>query len=896
MDRHHFLAGMHSALRPRNYIEIGINDGRGLALSRSRTIGVDPAFKITAEFACDVKMVRKTSDEFFAGPDPIARFPEGVVDFTFIDGLHLFEFALRDFINAERLSAPTSIVIFDDMLPRSAEEAARDRHTYFWTGDVFKVASVLERYRPDLVIVPLDTAPTGLLLVAACDPTSTVLADNYDAIVSEYVAADPQVVPDAVLRRTDAAEPGAVLQSPVWAEVAAARDSGAELPPTVRTLRALCGTAAQVPSSPMPQAAAQPKPVAQPKPGAPPKPARQPQPKPSVGNDVPRATRRRRLRGVKRRVAGSRLVEIRDRLDRRCLDTLGLAAGLASSSRGRDTLRRIEAAIGGHRIRHLVVIAAEAPAAVGRVFARRYPSAEITVLAHTDRVGVRRPRRRVTVHAAPTVQAMHEVLSLRPAAQVIIDSTVDRTIKRAGLRQLLFHVAADGLYLVDGLDSLRKAERQTKGGHDVWEALSRILQVKVDPDRVAHDGPDVDDAARADAVSSATHDGHLITVRKTGHHVLQLHDPEAERVLAGRIGPEWGRVLQTRPPVDEPIRGRAHANRLEKSFRTAMPVPRMYLREYRDVVCAPRQLAVQDDVVLPISFHHGLRGRLLSRSPLVEPAGPHFATVDPALATADRLPGTYYHLDSEFPGHFGHFMTEDIAKLWGWEAARADHPDIKILLSTLERQGRPSTVQRTLLEAWGISPTDVVCIDRPVRVDLLVGATQMFYNGIYVHPEMHGIWGRLRDRLRPADNGEQPRRLFATRPADALRPCRNADQVEALFAEYGFEIVRPELLSIPEQVDLFAGAEVIAGFAGSALFNGIYKTGPARWIVISSDRYLSRNEWAIAASKGHEYHHFFGEAERKPGQTEPWRVFQSPYSLDLATVGDALRAVLDSCS
>jgi hypothetical protein len=76
MYRHDFLSGVHAALTPRSYVEIGINDGRGLARSRARTIGVDPDYKITAEFDCDVQMVRRTSDEFFAQPDPIARFRE----------------------------------------------------------------------------------------------------------------------------------------------------------------------------------------------------------------------------------------------------------------------------------------------------------------------------------------------------------------------------------------------------------------------------------------------------------------------------------------------------------------------------------------------------------------------------------------------------------------------------------------------------------------------------------------------------------------------------------------------------------------------------------------------------------------------------------------------------
>ncbi len=226
MKRHEFLRGVHTACQPRSYLEIGINDGRSLALSRTRSIGVDPAFKITSELHCDLQLVKATSDDFFAGPEPVRHFQDGVVDLAFIDGLHILEFALRDFINIERQCGWTSVVVFDDMLPRSVDEAARDRHTTAWTGDVFKIAQVLDRYRPDLTCIALDTEPTGMLLVLGADPTSTALPDRYDDIIAEFVRDDPQEVPKEVLRRSAAADPQRVLDGGFWPELIAARDGG----------------------------------------------------------------------------------------------------------------------------------------------------------------------------------------------------------------------------------------------------------------------------------------------------------------------------------------------------------------------------------------------------------------------------------------------------------------------------------------------------------------------------------------------------------------------------------------------------------------------------------------------------------------------------------------------
>ena len=109
--------------------------------------------------------------------------------------MHLFEFALRDFINVERYTSPTSVVVLDDMLPRSVTEAARDRTTSQWTGDVYKMVDVLREHRPDLTVVRVNTKPTGVVVVFGADSSSTVLRDHYDEILAAAIVPDPQPVP-----------------------------------------------------------------------------------------------------------------------------------------------------------------------------------------------------------------------------------------------------------------------------------------------------------------------------------------------------------------------------------------------------------------------------------------------------------------------------------------------------------------------------------------------------------------------------------------------------------------------------------------------------------------------------------------------------------------------------
>ena len=212
-----FLGELHARLRPRTYLEVGVRGGHSLARARPQTVsvGIDPEFAIKVPLRGTVSLERTTSDEYFARRDA-ADWLGGEVELAFIDGMHLFEFALRDFINVEKHCTWSSVIVFDDMFPRNVDEAARDRHTNAWTGDVFHMQHVLREYRPDLTVLVADTQPTGLLLVTGLDPASTVLEDAYDEIVERYVKDDPQDVPDDVLHRAGALDPAALLRSPLW--------------------------------------------------------------------------------------------------------------------------------------------------------------------------------------------------------------------------------------------------------------------------------------------------------------------------------------------------------------------------------------------------------------------------------------------------------------------------------------------------------------------------------------------------------------------------------------------------------------------------------------------------------------------------------------------------------
>ena len=191
------LERLHRVLSPQTYLEIGVNEGASLRLSQFPTIAIDPdtsrlrdVFKGKSQFF----LFQMGSDAFFRSHDP-KHYLGKEVDFAFIDGMHWWEFILRDFANVERHARPNSVIALHDCLPTNAYIAERENESVrrkamgapenLWAGDGWKVLPILKKYRPDLHIIALDAPPTGLVLITNLNPDSNILRDQYFEICRE---------------------------------------------------------------------------------------------------------------------------------------------------------------------------------------------------------------------------------------------------------------------------------------------------------------------------------------------------------------------------------------------------------------------------------------------------------------------------------------------------------------------------------------------------------------------------------------------------------------------------------------------------------------------------------------------------------------------------------------
>lgn len=204
MDKYEFMTRVHHLLAPRFYLEIGVEYGNSLALAQCDAVGIDPAPQLQHPVAPHHRVSVMTSDDFFLHSDETAGLP--TVDLAYLDGMHLAEYLLKDFMYVERRCGPCSVVIIDDIFPAHPLQAERTRQSRFWTGDVWKMIPVLRGARPDLLLLPVDTYPTGTLLVLGLDPDNRALWERYD-VFADWMITLMTSVHEGIVEREGALRP-----------------------------------------------------------------------------------------------------------------------------------------------------------------------------------------------------------------------------------------------------------------------------------------------------------------------------------------------------------------------------------------------------------------------------------------------------------------------------------------------------------------------------------------------------------------------------------------------------------------------------------------------------------------------------------------------------------------
>jgi|YelNatPaOPRAMG01_1025707.scaffolds.fasta_scaffold00994_22 hypothetical protein len=156
----------------KNYVEIGVFNGHIFFRIKSFfKIAIDPSFRFT-KFRVLGKMIlnpynifnqyfKMASDVFF---EKYAQkvFQTKKIDIALVDGMHEFEYALRDVNNIVENMNPNGVIIMHDCNPLTSEAACTFKEweersfSGTWNGDVWKTILYIQCCRKDLNVFVLD--------------------------------------------------------------------------------------------------------------------------------------------------------------------------------------------------------------------------------------------------------------------------------------------------------------------------------------------------------------------------------------------------------------------------------------------------------------------------------------------------------------------------------------------------------------------------------------------------------------------------------------------------------------------------------------------------------------------------------------------------------------------
>ena len=225
----------------------------------------------------------------------------------------------------------------------------------------------------------------------------------------------------------------------------------------------------------------------------------------------------------------------------------------------------------------------------------------------------------------------------------------------------------------------------------------------------------------------------------------------------------------------------------------------------------------------------------------------------------DQLSGTWLY-GGNFMKHFGHFISEGVSTLWPDDVT----VDGLVFHRYLHRRPELAEFHRELLRyaGYGDLPVHIVS-SRPAEVERLwVPSRPVVVNG-WAHPQAVDVWRRIAANAGgPAPEANRvwfSRVAFNDRRRARGQKVRSAPErdreLDAIFGAAGFRVIAPETLPVRDQVRVVAGADVLAGQAGTALHLAVFAEAGTRCIEVGDGRTPDKpllNQQVLNAVRGHQ--------------------------------------------
>lgn len=235
--------------------------------------------------------------------------------------------------------------------------------------------------------------------------------------------------------------------------------------------------------------------------------------------------------------------------------------------------------------------------------------------------------------------------------------------------------------------------------------------------------------------------------------------------------------------------------------------------------------------------------------------------------------------------NYYHFLLEVMPR---WAVVRQILPDVDV-----DAVYMPTAHQyeRDLLVIAGIDPGAVIATGEVPAIR----ASRLLVPGYPNVGEMQPRWlaDWVRQTFKPVDTASRPSRLFVTRGSGPnTRRLVEGPAVEAMLAERGFVTIDPGSMSVQEQIDHFAAADVIVGIHGAAMTNLVFSPPGVRILELFAPRYVKHCFWALSRNiPDSRYRYLLGHG-RPPRPGRPMHGIQADVHLEPVEVERALERLL----
>ncbi|MEO6394348.1 MAG: glycosyltransferase family 61 protein [Devosia sp.] len=311
----------------------------------------------------------------------------------------------------------------------------------------------------------------------------------------------------------------------------------------------------------------------------------------------------------------------------------------------------------------------------------------------------------------------------------------------------------------------------------------------------------------------------------------------------------------------------------EDRFKRSERSTTLRLRAFHDVIVMPHHVILSQatGAVLPVSF--GLSPEHFWLRP--SPRGKAFLDYQFAnnLRPPKRIVEPVFLADAMFDGAFGHTLIEAL-------------PQLGLLSGAPEgtRVVTSASAFQPLFQAMGVEGERLLEFQSPLYCKTVYIPDAPVDISGNLHTLGRAVYARVgqlagRSSLAPID------RVYLSRSRIAARKLLNELEIEALFRRYGFEIVHPELLSIPDQIQLVKNAHIVAGPAGSGMHHLLFAPPttkalifePEHWFV-ELDQYISQADEQVGYALGR------ADPPRQSSHPRTWS-----WSIDTALIEHAIK-------